>query len=197
MSELIFRQAAESDKIALSQAIAFSFEDEFNDLTKDMQKIASALQKGINAERFSIAVQDNEILGIAGCADNKGRAVSVIPSELRKYLGLFKGTFAARQYYADFGAPLKCEDDTGFIEFVGVIKSARKRGIATKLIEYIISRGEYRRYMLDVLEENTAAQSVYEKMGFVKTGIHKSKHPMLDGFDTKIIMEYKGLIDNA
>lgn len=62
----------------------------------------------------------------------------------------------------------------GNITNVAVFPEARRRGVATGLLTYLLSEGDragLTAYTLEVRVSNTAAIGLYEKLGFVSAGI--------------------------
>ena len=53
----------------MARTIAYSFEQDFSALAKDMERIAKTLENGLDFSRFVVAEQDAEINGITGCDD--------------------------------------------------------------------------------------------------------------------------------
>ena len=57
----------------------------------------------------------------------------------------------------------------GHLISIAVDPSHRKKGIGKNLMEEVLKK--YERVWLEVRKSNTIAQSFYEKLGFVKTGV--------------------------
>ncbi|MCM1467807.1 MAG: ribosomal protein S18-alanine N-acetyltransferase [Alistipes sp.] len=60
---------------------------------------------------------------------------------------------------------------------VCVRADSRKKGIATKMLRFLIEEGGHKEvtaFFLEVRESNLAAQALYEKFGFQKIGIRKN-----------------------
>lgn len=77
----------------------------------------------------------------------------------------------------------------GSITNIAVNPSYRKMGIATKILEKIISHGENENLefiTLEVRESNINAIELYEKFGFVKVGARKDYYA--DNHETAILM---------
>lgn len=81
------------------------------------------------------------------------------------------------------------EDVGDVINIVDVFVSEayRKRGIATKLFEYIFDIYHNVRFMLEVRKSNTPARSLYDKLGFKQIYVRNKYYKTEDG----IIMELK------
>ena len=86
--------------------------------------------------------------------------------------------------------PLDFPPETGYLEFVTVARRCRRQGIATALLQKILSSGLYQDYILDVVNTNTGAFRCYEKMGFRPFRQVPEKHSRQKGFDCKIYMKY-------
>lgn len=60
---------------------------------------------------------------------------------------------------------------------VCVDESARKRGVGTEIMKYLIEMGREREcdvFFLEVRESNEKAIGLYEKLGFIRIGIRKN-----------------------
>jgi ribosomal protein S18 acetylase RimI-like enzyme len=190
VSEIITRRATESDRADIAQMIVCSFHDNFSKLSEELDNVAKALEKGIRVERFLIAEDGAEAVGVIACSDSSGRAVDINMANCRKHLGFIIGTISGIVMAAEFSKPLHYPHTVGYIEFVAVAESVRKKGIATKMLRSVIDQTDYMEYILDVADNNTVAQHCYLKFGFaeierVKVCLSKQK-----GFSSKVYMKY-------
>lgn len=67
----------------------------------------------------------------------------------------------------------------GNITNVAVVPGARRRGVATGLLTYLLSEGDragLTAYTLEVRVSNEAAIALYEKLGFVSEGIRPNSY---------------------
>ncbi|MFQ5627537.1 MAG: ribosomal protein S18-alanine N-acetyltransferase [bacterium] len=63
---------------------------------------------------------------------------------------------------------------------IGVDPKFRRQGVATKLLQRIVQKGEqgkFHRIHLEVRKSNTGAISFYQKFGFRETGIRQQYYP--------------------
>ena len=192
MKDFIIRAATDGDRPAMAGLIVRAFRDDFIRLSKDMDRIARTLQNGIDVERFFIAMDGNEPVGVIACADCRGRAVTVRKADCRKHLGIIKGTVAEMFMAREFSRPLRYPLTTGYIEFVAVAQSARKQGLATKMLRAVMAQTDYREYMLDVSDTNPAAQKCYLKYGFTEVARVKARCAKLKNYNAKVYMKYTG-----
>lgn len=190
LSDVAVRKAAEADRAAIAGVIAFAYRREFSTITRDLDRVARALEHAVQIGRFFVADRDGEIVGTIACADCSGRAMWVSAAELRRHLGLVRGTITARSVVPEFMSRVDYPPTTGYIEFVAVSDKARRQGIATKLVEGVIAQTPYADYMLEVTDVNTAARDCYRKIGFVDVNSKKEKFGNLKGFRERIHMRY-------
>lgn len=136
--------------------------------SKDKNVIAKAFSHMFVLEQFYVAVTDDEVAGVAACTDGESQSVKLNAKELRKHLGLFKGSMAGIFLKKEFEAPyVDFPPNTGSIEFVGTASKFRGQGAASQLIRYIIENTPYEDYVIDeVADTNIQAMKLYEKMGF-------------------------------
>lgn len=136
--------------------------------SKDKNTIAKAFAHMFVLDQFYVAVVGDEIAGIASCTDCKTFAVRLNAKELRKHLGLIKGTIAGIAVKKEFE---QISDnppaDTGSIGFVGTHSKYQGQGVASQIIRHIIENTSYRTYLIEeVADTNLAAMRLYQKLGF-------------------------------
>lgn len=68
---------------------------------------------------------------------------------------------------------------------IAVSEDTRRKGIASKLIQYIIDNVEHERFLLEVNSNNTSAIKLYQKFNFKEINIRKNYYSNGDA----IIME--------
>lgn len=69
-----------------------------------------------------------------------------------------------------------------FITLVSVAPAARKRGIAARLVSQVITRCEnegFKEVTLQVLEDNEAANALYEKHHFYRVSTQDGQHTLM------------------
>lgn len=165
--EHLIRKALPTEKLKIAKAIANSYSEEFSSLTKDQDKISRALENGIHTERFWVWVENDEILGISACSDIHQRAFMPNRKDCVKNFGLIRGIIAYLIFKSEFAKQLPYPETTGYIEFVGVIDSARGRGISKGILNEIINQNkQYSEFVLDVMDNNIPAIKSYEKLRF-------------------------------
>ena len=136
---VVVRPAAERDRGGIATVIAHAYRREFSTLTRDMEKIAGALENAVEVNRFFVAEQRGDVVGAIACTDCTGRAMRLDNANFRRHLGLVRGELGARILKPQFMSGLEYPATTGYIEFVAVSEKARRRGIATKLVEGVIA----------------------------------------------------------
>lgn len=119
-------------------------------------------------DQFYVAIAKDKIAGVAACTDGKTLSVRLDKKELRKHLGIFKGSMAWTFLKKEFETlNQNFPPNTGSIEFVGTSPEFRGEGVASQIIQYIIENTPYNDYVIDeVADTNTPAMNLYRKMGF-------------------------------
>lgn len=182
----IFRKATEQDRAQISRVIVNAFEKDFSNISKDMARVAKAMETSFLLHHYFVLENEGEIVGVISVSDCEERAYHLDKQSLKKHFGWLKGTLSAKFMAGEFMTPLSYPKTTGYIENVGVDKKARRMGLATKMLEELIAATDYSEYVLDVLVNNKGAQDCYEKFGFeVFTPQIKPK-----GHAKKIYMKY-------
>ena len=188
------RKANEDDRAQIARTLAYSFERDFSGLTKDLERVVKVIENGINPERYIVAEQDGKIIGITGCADCTGRAVSPTKKVCRKYFGFIRGSIAYRVLYAETFGPLNYPATTGVIDFVGVLEEARGKGIAKAMLgKTVDSNPQYSEFILNARDNNDRAIGIYKRFGFVEYERVPFRWAKLAGFEAKVWMKYENL----
>lgn len=190
MDNLLIRTAIETDKKEIANVIAYAFEKDFTSLMHDMDKVAMALEPGIDVTRFFVAELQDHIVGVIACSNRNGRAMVIQKMAFKKYFGLLRGILANTFLAPEFSGILPYPESTGYIEFVSVTKDARNKGIAASMLKTMVEQTNYSEYVLDVTDINIAAQACYTKFGFIEVKREKVKHAKQKGFNEKIYMSY-------
>ena len=189
--EYSIRKAQTNEKPQIARTIAYSFEKDFSGLSKDSERIAKALENGVDTSRFLVAEQSGKIVGIVGCADCTGRAVSPSKKDCKKHLGFIRGFIAHIVFTEEFIQPLTYPPTTGVIDIVGVLAEARGQGIARAMLEKAIEYNpQYSEFILNVTDINDTAIKLYESFGFVEFERIPYKYAKQAGFKAKIYMKY-------
>jgi 8-oxo-dGTP diphosphatase len=199
-TDVTVRKAIENDRAGIARVIAYAYRREFSTLSRNLDKVAGALARAVEIDRFFVADRDGDIIGAIACTDRTGRAMRVRGIDFRRHLGIARGELAARILAPTFSpasgrypqSRLDYPAGTGYIEFVAVAERARRRGIATKLVEGVIAQTPYTTYVLEVTDVNTAARDCYRKIGFADFKSEKEKFGRLKGFRERIYMRYPG-----
>lgn len=173
--------------ISTEVAIIFvdSYYDEIKFLSKDKEKLVKIFKNSFVKEAFYIALMDNEVAGILACSNNKMRAIHLEREVILQHLGFMKGSIIYFILENEFHTPISYDDTTAYIESVATHISARGKGVATRLLEYVTERLPYKEYRLTVRDNNKTAISIYKKFGF------KEFDRMGSGFFEKKYFKYK------
>jgi len=193
--DYIVRKANGGDSLNIAKTIAYSFEKDFSGLVKDMECMVKVFANSIITERFFVAEQNGEIIGVIACTDCCGRAVNINKNDFKKHLGFIRGLIGYSVFYSELMRPLTYSATTGNIEFVGVLQSARGRGVAKKMLKEIIENNPvYSEFVLYVTDTNRSAQKCYADFGFVEFDRVPVSYAKQKGFNSKIYMKYKRLV---
>lgn len=138
--------------------------------SKDQVKITQTFAHMFVLDQFYVAMVDGKVAGMVACTDCKTLSVRLDKKELRRHLGLYKGSLAGFFLKREFEAPFSNPPlDTGSIEFVGTSSAFRGQGIAQKLFTYIFDNTAFSEYLIkEVADTNIPAMNLYKKIGFVE-----------------------------
>lgn len=159
--------------------------------SKDAEKLSRAFAHMFVLDAFYVARIDGESAGIAACTDGKMPPVHIQASELRRHLGLIRGSVAAmvlKKELENHPYPFPVTPGTGSIEFVATGTSHRGKGVASGIIRHILANEPYANFILEVADTNRAAVSVYEKLGFQEFLRIAHKHSKQSGINHLVYM---------
>jgi 8-oxo-dGTP diphosphatase len=186
------RPAVESDRAAIASVIVEAYRHEFSTLSRNMDNVAAALTPTVEIDRFFVADRSGDVIGAIACTDRTGRAMRVKAADWASQLGMVRGHIAARILAREWMSQLDYPAATGYIEFVAVAERGRRQGIATKLVEGVITQTPYTDFELEVTDVNVAARDCYRKVGFVDINRVKERFGRFKGFNARIYMRYPG-----
>ena len=164
-------------------------------LCKDKGKLERAFEHIFKLDDFYVALVEQKIMAFIAVSERKNerRVIQLDRKELRKHLGFIRGSltnWALTKEMIDKKYPFAIPVGTGVIEFVATLPEARGKGLAGKLIEYVMETCEYQEYILEVVDTNYGAIKLYERLGFSEFQREKSKHPKkYSGFEYMIYMK--------
>ena len=152
----------------MSQIFADGFTQWLGYFSKDKNVIAKAFSHMFVLDQFYVATVENKIAGMVACTDCKTLSVRLNKRELRKHLGVVKGSVAGIVLKKEFESPFKSpQADTGSIEYVGTASEFRGIGVASQIIKYIFENTPYSEYIIEeVADTNIPAMNLYNKIGF-------------------------------
>lgn len=177
------------------EAVEDAFIDCFGGLyapfCKDKARLARAFRGSLNRERMFAALEDGHIKGFLLYSNvDPPFAMHLVPETVKGEFGAVAGgLFAAimNRAYCD-RAKVKYANEV-YIEFLGVVDYERGRGVGERLLARIHEEPCYDTWRLDVLGKNLAAQRLYNRMGYVTTGIKNGLFNRLMIGDRTVYME--------
>lgn len=176
------------------RAIAGVFVDGFGaDLSyfsKDPDTLTDALAHMLVLDLFHVGLVGGQPAGIVACSDGRRLSVRHDARELRRHLGLVKGTVADVVFRREFQQTLPyAREGLASLEFVATAAPFRGRGVATAIIQHLLALPQYDEYVLETISDvNTPALRLYEKLGFTEFKRKKVRHTRLTGIGHYVSM---------
>lgn len=192
MNNIVIERMSNLDKKyrkEVAQVFVDAYYDYLTFLSKDKHKLSEAFEHAFVSDVFFVALSQEKVVGILACSNNKNRALHIQKKELRKHFGFLKGTISHSFMKKNFHTPLNYSDDTTYIESVATSTQARGKGVATLLMDYVYNQLPYTDYILEVVDTNTNAIRLYEKLDYCEFERKKAKLPKLMGFEYAIYMK--------
>ena len=168
--DYIVKKVLESDAGNIGKTLTLSFEKTLSLFSKDMERFSKIFDNGIQTDRFFVAEENGEMIGVIACSDcNTGRAIGTTKSKCIKHLGAIRGRIAFKFIYSDLMAQLPYPETTSYIDVVGVLEKARGKGVAKEMLKTIIENNlQYDEFILEVDSINSSAKKSYIDFGFVE-----------------------------
>lgn len=135
--------------------------------SKDKQDLKDLFSVAFHPEYFYTYIENEKVLGILGIATNHIRPIKFDLNQCMKTLGKWKGYIVCKQMNMIFQSQAVRKETDLYIDVLATTKTARGRGVATKLLEYAFALPRYEEYYIEVLSKNQNAKRLYEKKGFV------------------------------
>ncbi len=193
MNVMLAKKYDNAQRIKISEVFVEGFYQWLKFFSKDKAKLAHAFEHMFNLSVFYVAVIDDEVAGIAACADESSSSIRLEKAESKKHLGLIKGSIAFRilkRELEDKQYPFTIEKGMGMIEFVATSAKHRGKGVATAILNNIFDYTAYSVFALEVADTNENAVRLYEKLGFAEFMRVKHKHSKQSGINHLVYMKY-------
>jgi len=176
MEGCIFMEYLKADKLLfdprpqMGRIFAEGFyEHGLKHFSKDKTKLAKALAHIFELDKFHVAVENKKIMALVGCTDRKPPPVKLDKAILLHELGFIRGRiayFGLDKYMVNHTYPFELSPQTGSIEFVAAAPEHRGKGATFGLLSYVMEILPFSEYVLEVVDDNTPAIRLYEKLGF-------------------------------
>jgi ribosomal protein S18 acetylase RimI-like enzyme len=154
----------------ISKLYVEAFGEDWDAISKSPEKLVKVFTHMFVVDDFYVCIIDNEVVGMAACANKEAYSIKHDKKVLIKELGLIKGLatnmFLNKIFTKPPKYPMEIDSKTGSIENVVTNSNYRKKGIATSLMEYIFALNMYEKYILEVVDTNENAIKLYKKLGF-------------------------------
>lgn len=168
MEAVAIYRLSELEGCYIDQAAAVyvdGFYKQLSSLTKDRAKLIRFIAASFVTRRFFVAVVDGRVVAIAAYSTEYQDAQKFDKDTLRE-LGWLKGWLIA------LGANTKTRkipNHQCLIESVTTANNYRGQGIARQLLTHMVNLKEFEEYTLEVVDTNTHAVQLYERLGFEVT----------------------------
>jgi ribosomal protein S18 acetylase RimI-like enzyme len=178
---------------AIADVFADGFGHDFRRLSRNRERLVDAFAHMLNLDVFWVAVVEGEPAGITALTDGVQLAVRADRAELRRHLGLIKGTIADRVFSTEFSQtmPEPLADDRASLEFVATAVRFQGRGVGTALLSYLLALPQYHGYLIEsVADTNAAALHLYRKLGFTEYKRVPVGHTWMTGINAYVSLEF-------
>ena len=156
-------------KYDVSRIFAQGFYQWFKYFSKDINCLAKSFENIFIWEKFYFAIIEDHVCGMAAITDGDSPSIKLSQRKMIQNLGIYKGClayFILKSMLQNHKYPFPITKETSSIEFVAVSENFRRQGVATNLLQHIISITDQKRYILEVADTNLPAVLSYKKIGF-------------------------------
>jgi ribosomal protein S18 acetylase RimI-like enzyme len=185
-------KATNEMKPQISRVFVDGFYQWLHYFSKDKAKLTRALAHMFNTDCFFVAIENGDVIAITACAAKGQQCVRLKRRVFIKHLGFIRGNIAYAMLHKEFEVksyPITISENTGAIEFVAVASEHRGKGVAANLIQNIFSVTDFREYILEVADTNTAAVNLYKRLGFSDVLRVPQKHTKQSGINALVYMK--------
>ncbi|WP_413316641.1 N-acetyltransferase [Agrococcus sp. 1P02AA] len=174
----------------IAEVYVRAFADDFAGFSRDTGKLADAFEHMLLLERFFVALIDDEPAGLASLTSGAETLFDPRPVEIRRHLGLLRGSVAASVIRRWFMPPSKDQrPQVAEIGFVSTEPAFQGRGVATALLQHLLALPGYSEYVLaDIKDTNVAALGLYAKLGFTVVERRPMRFARRAGFSELVSM---------
>ncbi|MEW1841949.1 GNAT family N-acetyltransferase [Nonomuraea angiospora] len=180
----------EKHRRALAEIFVDGFGPEFSAFSKDPVRLTDAFEHALPLDLYWVALVGGQPAGITALTDGTRLSFQHNGRELRRHLGLLKGTFADIAFRSTFSGTLpSARDGLASLEFVATSAKHRGQGVGTVLLSHLLALPQYDEYVLEEISDiNAPALHLYEKLGFREYKRKKVYHTPWSGINYYISM---------
>lgn len=185
-------ELSENPRPALARIFVEGFYRHLSVLSKDKEKLARAFEHSFDLAHFHVLLVDGKIAAFVGISDKTQPIVKLEGKILRRHLGIIKGTMAnffLKKEMTEKAHPFALAENTGSIDFVATAPEHRGRGLSFQLLQETIKKNAYEKHVLEVVDNNSSAIRLYEKLGFKEFLRVPMKAAKRAGFESFIYMK--------
>jgi ribosomal protein S18 acetylase RimI-like enzyme len=170
----IVRTLTESQRTRAGQIYYQAFQRKLQPLVGQPAKILQVLTTGLNLGMAIGITLDGELCGLAGLHSYKGLFSRAVFRDSLKQLGFLHGVYAWGVLNL-FGAGANCPHEHLRIAALAVDVAAQGKGLGTRLLEAVEEKAHlegFQAVRLEVVDTNTGARQLYERLGFKVVATH-------------------------
>ncbi|WP_027633694.1 GNAT family N-acetyltransferase [Clostridium hydrogeniformans] len=157
--------------------------------SKDKKILQELFIQSLDFSIIYVCLHETNVVGFLGIGNNKKRPACFDKSVCQKLLGKVKGFIVYNQLSVIMEKPaVKGEKDL-YIDYLTTDKKYGRKGIATKLINFVCDELDFNECYIEVLSKNENAKRLYEKIGFKEYKRIYNPFIMMQGLGVAIKMK--------
>ncbi|MGL5480035.1 MAG: GNAT family N-acetyltransferase [Clostridium sp.] len=162
----------------------------FSGFTKDLDKLSKCFIESFIKDMVYVYLEEDKALGFISASSVSGRAIKINKKLFKETFGKARGSIFCWQIDKIMTKVIVKSENECYIDFLGVSKGARRKGIGQTLLNYIHKDNRYDKYILEVLSKNPNAKALYEKVGYKAIKHEKNIFMTLSRQGSSYVMEY-------
>lgn len=162
----------------------------FTGFTKDLDKLSKCFIESFIKDMVYVYLEEDKALGFIAASSVSGRAIKINKKLFKETFGKARGSTFCWQIDKIMTKVIVKSEKECYVDFLGVSKGARRKGIGQTLLNYIHKDKRYEKYILEVLSKNPNAKALYEKVGYKAIKHEKNIFMTLSRQGSSYVMEY-------
>lgn len=173
----------------IAKVLVQGFAEDFSFFSRDPEVLADAFAPMLLLERFHVARVDGEPAALASVTVGDQECFAPGRRSMQRTLGALHGLISYHIVHSQFlGAYEGARPGLAEIGFVTTTPRHQGKGVATALMEHLLTLPHDEFVLRDIKDTNQAALGLYQKLGFRESGRRQVRLARRAGFSAYVSM---------